>query len=396
MPPQSRVEDASREFWNCVCSQRPPSGTQNLSRFLHLLIRRARFRYHSCRLSITSTFVCVLCEATFTWMYSAVCHDVRVKCHRSGACVGKMRHRRCTPHVLSWTFGEQFAVINFAMHSISWERRGLNPGSADKTLFNVLTVHVFFFAEGPRGTGKHWWGFHCKWSHVVLVIKHSLNKTFFPGTVETWRKGTSRQHEVGSRFGPFGLDLARVLVAFSRVQQQLVNAKNYIFLDFRSTMKFSGRDAAPPKRRREDHHWNSSHLALTLPGNAAHESRNQCGNAASWLADFVFFFFEKSRTLTCCLLRCDCEVTSWLFATLAFRSAGLLACGLIGWIACWSGGFRISLACYMHEGGGERDPVSEVSSRDMRRADSWVHRFSDTRSEMRNLEQSWPLGTHDV
>ena len=29
---------------------------------------------------------------------------------------------------------EQFAVINFAIHSISWERRGLNPGSADKTL----------------------------------------------------------------------------------------------------------------------------------------------------------------------------------------------------------------------------------------------------------------------
>ena len=52
----SRVEDAS-----CVCSQRPPSETQDLSRCLHLLFRCARFRYQSCRLSVT--YVCVLCEA---------------------------------------------------------------------------------------------------------------------------------------------------------------------------------------------------------------------------------------------------------------------------------------------------------------------------------------------
>ena len=32
-------------------------------------------------------------------------HDVHVKCHRSGACVGNMRYRRCTPRVLSSTLG---------------------------------------------------------------------------------------------------------------------------------------------------------------------------------------------------------------------------------------------------------------------------------------------------
>ena len=154
MPPQSKVEDASREFWNCVCSQRPPIETQDLSRCLHLLFRRARFRYQSCRLSVTSTYLCVLCEATFTWMYLAVCHDVHVKCHTSGACVGNMRHRRCS---MCWAglSAEQFAVVNFVMRSISRERRGLNPGSADKTL-NMKIRHGRMGSTRSGACGLIW------------------------------------------------------------------------------------------------------------------------------------------------------------------------------------------------------------------------------------------------
>ena len=69
---------------------------------------------------------------------------------------------------------------------------------------------------------------------------------------------------------------------------------------------------------------------------ALHGGGSQCRNAALWLANLLLD--EKSSTLTCCLLWCDCEVTSWLFVTLAVRCAGLLAC----WRVCLLPGFLVS------------------------------------------------------
>ena len=71
------------------------------------------------------------------------------------------------------------------------------------------------------------------------------------------------------------------------------------------------------------------------------EGRNLWRNAALVVCELVVCWV--SSTLACCLFLCDCEVTSWLLVTLALRSAGWLACWLVGLLAgisCWPGGLR--------------------------------------------------------
>ena len=133
-------------------------------------------------------------------------------------------------------------------------------------LFNVLTVHVIFFAEGEDCLFRHLCS-RCDHAGRASTGEASTASGATPlssNTVKTQRffreqwgleeRAPPENTRLAPDLGHLGSIWPVFLWRFPELNNNLLMLKNYVFLDFRSTKKFSGSDAAPPERRREDHH----------------------------------------------------------------------------------------------------------------------------------------------